>query len=210
MPPLSIRCSPAEFAPDAKKTRLFGSRALRLSSTGRQAARTEFRNLPTSSLRRLLSPDSERAAESTCEEAAKRSAHQLQRIGEKFRSRRNCPISVQAACRRLSHRRLAEPARLQRFPRRRGIRECAGDRRRRRKFHHLRQPIAARPTAPGLPRYRPSPARWHVRLHHGHDGIAELRPDPVSNCSRSGSGRRRSGRSPSPSARRTSPGPATI
>jgi hypothetical protein len=34
-----------------------------------QAARTEFRNLPTSSLRRLLSPDSDCAAESTCEEA---------------------------------------------------------------------------------------------------------------------------------------------
>src|SRR3954469_19835863 len=34
-----------------------------------QAARTEFRNLPTSSLRRLLSPDSDCAADSTCEEA---------------------------------------------------------------------------------------------------------------------------------------------
>ena len=35
----------------------------------RQAARTEFRNLPTSSLRRLLSPDSDCAAERTCDEA---------------------------------------------------------------------------------------------------------------------------------------------
>src|SRR6476619_3326004 len=34
-----------------------------------QAARTELRNLPTSSLRRLLSPDSDCAADSTCEEA---------------------------------------------------------------------------------------------------------------------------------------------
>src|SRR5260370_30695172 len=34
------------------------------------AALTESRNLPTSSLRRLLSPDSNRAAESTCDEAA--------------------------------------------------------------------------------------------------------------------------------------------
>src|SRR3954469_8301557 len=34
-----------------------------------QAARTEFRNLPPSSLRRLLSPDSDCAADSTCEEA---------------------------------------------------------------------------------------------------------------------------------------------
>ena len=34
-----------------------------------QAARTVFRNLPTSSLSRLLSPDSNCAAESTCEEA---------------------------------------------------------------------------------------------------------------------------------------------
>src|SRR5882762_6518733 len=34
-----------------------------------QAARTESRNLPTSSLRRLLSPDSDCAADSTCEEA---------------------------------------------------------------------------------------------------------------------------------------------
>src|SRR5260370_6190504 len=35
----------------------------------RYAARTESRNLPTSSLSRLLSPDSDCAAESTCEEA---------------------------------------------------------------------------------------------------------------------------------------------
>jgi hypothetical protein len=34
-----------------------------------QAARTVSRNLPTSSLRRLLSPDSDCAAASTCEEA---------------------------------------------------------------------------------------------------------------------------------------------
>ena len=34
-----------------------------------QAARTEFRNLPTSSLRRLLSLDKDCAADSTCEEA---------------------------------------------------------------------------------------------------------------------------------------------
>src|ERR1700738_1944072 len=34
-----------------------------------QAALTELRNLPTSSLRRLLSPDSDCAAERTCEEA---------------------------------------------------------------------------------------------------------------------------------------------
>src|SRR6186713_404775 len=34
-----------------------------------QAAWTEFRNLATSCFRRLLSEDSERAAESTCEEA---------------------------------------------------------------------------------------------------------------------------------------------
>src|SRR6476646_80407 len=34
-----------------------------------QAARTEFRNLPTSSLRRLPSPDSVCAADSTCDEA---------------------------------------------------------------------------------------------------------------------------------------------
>src|SRR5882724_3515935 len=34
-----------------------------------QAARTELRNLPTSSLRRVLSPDSDCAAESTCAEA---------------------------------------------------------------------------------------------------------------------------------------------
>src|SRR5205809_672207 len=34
-----------------------------------QAARTELRNLPTSSLRRLLSDDNDCAAESTCEEA---------------------------------------------------------------------------------------------------------------------------------------------
>jgi len=34
-----------------------------------QAARTESRNLPTSSLRRLLSLDSDCAAESTCEDA---------------------------------------------------------------------------------------------------------------------------------------------
>ena len=34
-----------------------------------QAALTELRNLPTSSLRRLLSPDSDCAAESTCDEA---------------------------------------------------------------------------------------------------------------------------------------------
>src|SRR5215218_11494474 len=38
-------------------------------SAAPQAARTEFRNLPTSSLRRLLSPDSDCAAESTCVEA---------------------------------------------------------------------------------------------------------------------------------------------
>ena len=35
----------------------------------RQAARTESRNFPTSSLSRLLSPDSDWAAERTCEEA---------------------------------------------------------------------------------------------------------------------------------------------
>src|SRR5450432_2220051 len=35
----------------------------------RQAALTEFRNLPTSSLRRLLSPDSDFAADKTCDEA---------------------------------------------------------------------------------------------------------------------------------------------
>src|SRR5450631_3064422 len=35
----------------------------------RQAVRTLFRNFPTSSLSRLLSPDSDCAAESTCEEA---------------------------------------------------------------------------------------------------------------------------------------------
>src|SRR6478736_9661561 len=48
-----------------------GARAgLRLGRCGRnQAARTELRNLPTSSLRRLLSPDSDCAAASTCEEA---------------------------------------------------------------------------------------------------------------------------------------------
>src|SRR5882724_2065261 len=34
-----------------------------------QAALTELRNLPTSSLRRLLSPDSDCAAERTCDEA---------------------------------------------------------------------------------------------------------------------------------------------
>src|SRR3979411_2688800 len=34
-----------------------------------QAARTEWRNFPTSSLRRLLSRDSDCAAESTCEDA---------------------------------------------------------------------------------------------------------------------------------------------
>src|SRR5664279_3635769 len=35
----------------------------------RQAARTECKNFPTSSLSRLLSPDSDCAAESTCDEA---------------------------------------------------------------------------------------------------------------------------------------------
>src|SRR5450631_3489472 len=35
----------------------------------RQAARTVLRNLPTSSFRRLLSPDSDFAAERTCDEA---------------------------------------------------------------------------------------------------------------------------------------------
>src|SRR3977135_2134441 len=35
----------------------------------RQPALTESRNLPTSSLRRLLSPDSDCAAERTCDEA---------------------------------------------------------------------------------------------------------------------------------------------
>src|SRR5207237_8538802 len=40
-----------------------------LLSTACQAARTELRNLPTSSLRRLLSPDSDCAADNTCEDA---------------------------------------------------------------------------------------------------------------------------------------------
>jgi hypothetical protein len=41
----------------------------RCSAIVRQAARTESRNFATSTLRRLLSPDSICAAESTCEEA---------------------------------------------------------------------------------------------------------------------------------------------
>src|SRR6266700_7884454 len=44
-------------------------RRTRLRPRSRQAARTEFKNLPTSNLRRLLSPDSDCAAERTCDEA---------------------------------------------------------------------------------------------------------------------------------------------
>jgi hypothetical protein len=49
------------------------TRPLQVEESGRpfsrQAALTESRNLPTSSLRRLLSPDSDCAAERTCDEA---------------------------------------------------------------------------------------------------------------------------------------------
>src|SRR5207237_3854824 len=48
-----------------KARNLAGAQRLRLC----QAARTESRNLPTSSLRRLLSTDSDCAAERTCAEA---------------------------------------------------------------------------------------------------------------------------------------------
>src|ERR1700681_4319124 len=44
-------------------------RSTGVAGSYRQGALTEWRNLPTSSLRRLLSPDSDFAAERTCEEA---------------------------------------------------------------------------------------------------------------------------------------------
>src|SRR5580698_8635652 len=100
--------------------------------------------------------------------------------------RRNCLISGQEASRLPSRRPHAAQARRPQFRRRPENRECLNDRLRRLKFRHLQSPDGARPIAPDLQRYRPSPARWHVRLHRGHDGIAGLRPDPASNWKRSG------------------------
>ena len=55
---------------NAKKARsCFGSGPVSQGCRSRYAARTEARNLPTSCLRRLLSPDSDCAASSTCEDA---------------------------------------------------------------------------------------------------------------------------------------------
>src|SRR5207237_9496032 len=68
---IRLGCRSSGFAHYAKRARFpAGNRLLRRPPTGRQAARTESRNLPTSVLRRWLSPDSDCAADSTCEEAA--------------------------------------------------------------------------------------------------------------------------------------------
>ena len=86
--------------------------------------------------------------------------------------RRNFLTSAQAAFRLLWRPPLFKPARLQGFLRRRGIRECATCRRRRRMFCLQRLPAATRLTASGQPRYPRSPARWHIEMHLSHDDIA--------------------------------------
>jgi hypothetical protein len=57
------------FVPRENRFPLFRIMQHALRSSRRQAAPTELRNLPTSSLRWLLSPDSDCAAERTCDEA---------------------------------------------------------------------------------------------------------------------------------------------
>src|SRR5438874_13724445 len=65
-PGLQLDPRPRASRHSSESPAAFGGRAFRWSSVDAcQAARTELRNLPTSSLRRLESPDSDRAADRT-------------------------------------------------------------------------------------------------------------------------------------------------
>ena len=101
------------------------------------------------------------------------------------------------------------PAHRRRFPRPPESPEFSADPPPRRRFRRRRPPAAARPIAPILRRCRPSPARWHVRPHRGHDVPAGPRPRPASNCEAIRIGPSLSRSLAQASARRASSLPAT-